>query len=141
MDAAARRPSSPPLTAWLGFGLAVVTIVLALRLRRGAPTWAHRLGSVCPHAVVRHPACLGSILLTAGFARRAPRPGFVAAAVAAITGFVLQTREEDRNLRRRFGSARNSWARDVPGLPLPAGLLRLARRRPGTRSSERGTEP
>ena len=41
MDAAARRPSSPPLTAWLGFGFAVVTIVLALRLRRGAPTWAH----------------------------------------------------------------------------------------------------
>jgi hypothetical protein len=47
MDAAARRPSSPPLTAWMGFGFAVVTIVLALRLPGGAPGWAHGLGTAC----------------------------------------------------------------------------------------------
>jgi hypothetical protein len=47
MDAAARRPSSPPLTAWPGFGFAVVTIVLALRLPGGAPRWAHGLGTAC----------------------------------------------------------------------------------------------
>lgn len=178
MDAAARRPSSPPLTAWLGFGFAVVTILLALRLPGGAPTWAHGLGAAfllasAPliflpflqlprygrvergrsymettalaerglYAVVRHPQYLGYVLLTAGFALRAPRPVVVAAAVAAITGFVLQAREEDRDLRQRFGSAWESWARDVPAFDLPAGLLRLARRRKGGRAPERGPEP
>lgn len=47
MDAAARRPSSPSLFAWLAFGFSVLTLVLALRLPGGAPAWARVLGTAC----------------------------------------------------------------------------------------------
>ncbi len=178
MDAAARRPSSSPLTAWLGFGFAVVAILLALRFPGGAPRWAHGLGTACLlgsapliflpfiqlprhgraepgrsymettaladrglYAVVRHPQYLGYVLLTTGFALRAPHPAVVASAVAAVAGFLLQARAEDRDLRRRFGREWESWARAVPAFNLAAGLVRLVRRRRAGRTRGRSSGP
>jgi protein-S-isoprenylcysteine O-methyltransferase Ste14 len=81
------------------------------------------------YALVRHPQYLGYMLFDAGFALISQNVWIATLALLAVAFFALQVREEERFLRARFGPDYEDYARRVPGLNLPLGVVRRLRRR------------
>ena len=54
-------------------------------------------------------------------------------AVAASFAIYLQARQDDRHLIKKFGDDYINYMQTVPRMNILAGLLRLARSRPGKR--------
>lgn len=80
-----------------------------------------------PYTIIRHPQYLGYMLINATFILSNPCwPGILLGA-AAIVGYFLYARQEDRRLQAAYGPDYMAYAALVPGFNVVSGLLRLAR--------------
>lgn len=78
-----------------------------------------------PYAVVRHPQYLGYILLNLSFIFSNPGAAGLLLGLAAAATLCACAKQEERRLRRAFGSQYEAYARRVPAFNAPLGLLRL----------------
>lgn len=81
------------------------------------------------YALVRHPQYLGYGLLVTGFVLLSLNPASVILGSAALVGFGVQARIEERFLTTRMGEAYAEYRRRVPAFNLVNGLWRWWRRR------------
>lgn len=122
-------------------GLALVTAGLALHFRArsalgrswssavtvrpGGPLVTHG-----PYARVRHPLYLAILLVAAGTALAHPSPATFCLAGGLAVGLGLKLRQEDRALRKAFGTQWTDYATAVPALGLPRRWSRHRRSTP-----------
>lgn len=121
----------------VGAGVVLIFLPMFVLRRKGQPEegkdWTHTsiLVDTGIYAVVRHPLYLGwSIMYPALVLVSQHWP----TAVVALPGLVcvaLISSQEDQRLVAQFGDAYEGYMRDVPGLNLPAGIIRYLQRRRG----------
>lgn len=80
------------------------------------------------YAVVRHPQYLGYMLLSGGFALVTQHWLPVVCGIAAIAGFYLQARAEERYCAAQLGSPYDDYMRRVPRFNVLVGIIRVLSR-------------
>lgn len=133
---------------WVALVCGLMLIFLAIRTLRvlGRPgagqAFAHTTSLVVRgiYAVVRHPLYLGWVLIF--FAVMFFSQHWLVLSLAALgSGCAYgMARLEDRELVERFGVAYERYMRAVPGMSLPAGALRLLKRRSADRAAAKAKE-
>ncbi len=111
--------------AWIGFGMAVAGVVLAIwaRLQLGT-NWSgtvtikqgHELVRSGPYAVVRHPIYSGFLLAMLGTAITIGEMRDLAGLVIAIFAWSQKCRLEDKFLEQEFGTVYTDYRRNVRAL-------------------------
>ena len=105
-----------------------------LLARRGAPSPGATYGdttrvvSTGVYGVVRHPQYLGYCLLVVGFVLTGFNGVSVGCGMAALVGFALQAREEERHLALLQSADWDEYRARVPAFDPVRGLLRYLRR-------------
>ena len=123
--------------AWAVWAVSIVllfTPMYVLRTRGGVPKGksyveTRRLVDTSIYAAVRHPQYLGWLLMYLAVLLFNPHWPQGIAGLAGMVCLCFIAAQEDKRLIAKFGVPYHFYKASVPGLNLPAGVIRLLRRR------------